>query len=268
MERFDATLDRIERRLKEMLKEVENVRLLRQHGPWTALQAYLLRLEDKSERLTLLTRALPCYTGFRTAADDVEEIIRDVVPVELGFTAEGWFCLRIPMLLPRKEHGSVNYIRGFLYPAMSQFFSKQPLIRYPKCVIIYRHVYARDRPERQYRDHDNIEINFVSDAVALSTAPPPVTRSGRRSTWCRRRTSSSGSCRSRPSRNTVFFCWKTVRNRQKKHRKNRKKSAFQNDAALEGRKTQAFQGKPIIFTGIISTRRAVITSKFFPFGGE
>ena len=77
MERFDATLDRIERRLKEMLKEVENVRLLRQHGPWTALQAYLLRLEDKSERLTLLTRALPCYTGFRTAADDVEEIIRE-----------------------------------------------------------------------------------------------------------------------------------------------------------------------------------------------
>lgn len=171
MERFDATLDRIERRLKEMLKEVENVRLLRQHGPWTALQAYLLRLEDKSERLTLLTRALPCYTGFRTAADDVEEIIRDVVPVELGFTAEGWFCLRIPMLLPRKEHGSVNYVRGFLYPAMSQFFSKQPLIRYPKCVIIYRHVYARDRPERQYRDHDNIEINFVSDAVALYTMP-------------------------------------------------------------------------------------------------
>ena len=50
MERFDATLDRIERRLKEMPKEVENVRLLRQHGPWTALQAYLLRLEDKSER--------------------------------------------------------------------------------------------------------------------------------------------------------------------------------------------------------------------------
>ena len=54
MERFDATLDRIERRLKEMLKEVENVRLLRQHGPWTALQAYLLRLEDKSERLFLM----------------------------------------------------------------------------------------------------------------------------------------------------------------------------------------------------------------------
>ena len=75
------------------------------------------------------------------------------------------------MLLPRKEHGSVNYVRGFLHPAMSRFFSGKPPVRYRKCVIIYRHVYARDRPERQYRDHDNIEINFVSDAVALYTMP-------------------------------------------------------------------------------------------------
>lgn len=171
MNQYHHALDCVERRLKEMLKEIERARLLEQINSWELRQSCLLRLEDKSERLTLLTRALPCYTGSRTAADDVEAIVRDVVPVEMGFTEEGWFCLRIPMLLPRKEHGSVNYIRGFLYPAMSEFFSKKPLVRYPKCVIIYRHVYGRDRPERQYRDHDNIEISFVTDSVALYTMP-------------------------------------------------------------------------------------------------
>ena len=171
MDRYDQTLDRIERMMKEMETLIAWLRSLEQLKPLKIYQTYLLQLEDKAERLTLLTRALPCYTGGCTVADEVEQIVRDVVPVEMGFTEEGWFCLRIPMLLPRKEYGSVSYIRGFLYPAMRAFFLKQPPVRYPKCVIIYRHVYARDRPERQYRDHDNIEINFVSDAVALYTMP-------------------------------------------------------------------------------------------------
>lgn len=38
-------------------------------------------------------------------------------------------------------------------------------------MLIYRHVYSRDRPERQRRDHDNIEVNMVSDTVALYVLP-------------------------------------------------------------------------------------------------
>ena len=40
-------------------------------------------------------------------------------------------------------------------------------MRYENAVLIFRHVYNRDRPERQKRDHDNIEVNTVADAVAL-----------------------------------------------------------------------------------------------------
>ena len=42
--------------------------------------------------------------------------------------------------------------------------------------MIFRHVYEKGRPERRYRDHDNIEINMVSDTVAMyvlaDDAPP------------------------------------------------------------------------------------------------
>ena len=169
--RYEQTLNRIEKLRKEMGTKIENIRMLEGLEMLGARQAELLKLEDKSERLTLLTRSLPFYTGARNAMDDVVQVVKDTVPVEIGFTEEGWFCLRIPMLLPRKEHGSVSYIRGFLYPAMSAFFREQLPVRYPKCVIIYRHVYARDRPERRYRDHDNIEINAVTDIVAFYTMP-------------------------------------------------------------------------------------------------
>ena len=79
--------------------------------------------------------------------------------------------MRIPALLPKKASGSADYVRSFLYPAMRRFFQAQPPVRYRDCVLVYRHVYSRDRPERRYRDHDNIEVNMVSDIVALYVMP-------------------------------------------------------------------------------------------------
>ena len=54
---------------------------------------------------------------------------------------------------------------------MRDFFKEKQPIRYTDCVVIYRHVYDRQRPERQYRDHDNFEINFVTDTVAMYVLP-------------------------------------------------------------------------------------------------
>ena len=45
------------------------------------------------------------------------------------------------------------------------------MLRFTDCVLIYRHVYNANRPERLRRDHDNIEINIVSDIVALYVMP-------------------------------------------------------------------------------------------------
>lgn len=57
------------------------------------------------------------------------------------------------------------------YPAMRRFFAgKLPHI-YSDCVLIFRHIYDRNRPERSYRDHDNIELNMVVDIVALYLLP-------------------------------------------------------------------------------------------------
>jgi len=79
--------------------------------------------------------------------------------------------LQIPALLPKKLKGSVDYIRGILYPALERFFRGKPTVRYRDCVLIYRHVYNRDFKERQRRDHDNIEINLTTDAVAMYVLP-------------------------------------------------------------------------------------------------
>lgn len=130
-----------------------------------------LLIEECAEQLTLAARTLPSYIGHPDAEAQVEAILKQEIPVEIGYTKEGWFLVRIPMLLPKKSKGSTDYIRSFLYPAMRDFFVEKPPVRYREAVLIYRHVYDRRRPERQMRDHDNIEINMVSDIVAMYVMP-------------------------------------------------------------------------------------------------
>lgn len=130
-----------------------------------------LLIEECAEQLTLAARTLPSYIGHPDTEAQVEAILKQEIPVEIGYTKEGWFSVRIPMLLPKKSKGSTDYIRSFLYPAMRDFFIEKPPVRYREAVLIYRHVYDRRRPERQMRDHDNIEINMVSDIVAMYVMP-------------------------------------------------------------------------------------------------
>ncbi len=152
-----------ERQIQVLLRSVQQAQ-----EEETAYQL-AFRLVAACEQATLLARALPAYTGRLRAFQEVAGMVRETVPMDIGFTQEGWFCLRMPFLLPKKETGSAAYVRSLVYPALRRFFQQIPLPRYSPCVLIFRHVYARDRPERRFRDHDNIETNMVADAVALYT---------------------------------------------------------------------------------------------------
>lgn len=115
----------------------------------------------------MLARSLPACTGRPHVFFDIDQKSEVPTPVEVGFTREGWFSLRMPMLLPRKERGSAAYVRMLLLPALRRFFQGKPPVRITPCVLVFRHVYARDRPDRALRDHDNIETNMAADCVAL-----------------------------------------------------------------------------------------------------
>ena len=126
-----------------------------------------LNIVEITEKMVSIARVLPAYTGNPQAKEDVEQIIKKNFPVGIGFTKQGWFSVRIPVLLPKKENGSAEYIRSSLYPAMMEFFSNRNPVRFSNCVLIFRHVYSKDRKDRRKRDHDNIEVNVVSDIIAL-----------------------------------------------------------------------------------------------------
>ena len=165
-DKFENTLNRIESIIPKMQDDCLYIQHCLSFGKHKEAYAYCFELAKKAESLALLARVLPCYTGNPRAAIDIEKCIEEVVPVEMGFTKEGWFSVRIPKLLPKKGSGNVNYIRGILWPAFRRFFEEKELVRYENCVLIYRHVYGPRYEKRYMRDHDNIETYMISDMIA------------------------------------------------------------------------------------------------------
>lgn len=166
---FQQMVTRIDRMLARAKDMSETVRILCEKGDMEEANETAFRLEEITEKVVLLTRALPAYTGYPRAKSEVNHIISETVPITIGYTKEGWFSVRIPMLLPKKEHGSTDYIRQILYPAMQRFFKGKIPKKLDRACIVIRHVYSEDRPERRARDHDNIETRIVSDIVAMYT---------------------------------------------------------------------------------------------------
>lgn len=164
---FERGLDKAERKLGRVKLALENTKRMAEVGQTESAYASAFSLAYEAEQLTLLTRVLPAYTGNPQAAAQSEQMLMDTVPFKVGFTHQGWFGVSIPALLPKKSKGSPDYIRSILYPAMRRFFYGKEPVSYPDCVLIFRHVYDRARPERAYRDHDNIEINMAADIIAL-----------------------------------------------------------------------------------------------------
>lgn len=120
------------------------------------------------ERSWSLLKGLILESGRPNATLAFDNVICNAVPVDICFTEEGWFRLKMSSLPPKEMASNANYIRDVLYAQLGAYFRKENCrVRFHNCVIIFNHIYRYDVPEKQCRDHDNIERNMVVDAVAL-----------------------------------------------------------------------------------------------------
>lgn len=120
------------------------------------------------ERSWGILKGLILESGRPNATLAFDKVICNAAPVDISFTEEGWFRMKMSSLPAKEMATNVNYIRDVLYAQLGTYFRKEGCRkRFHNCVIIFNHIYRYDVPEKQYRDHDNIERNMVVDAVAL-----------------------------------------------------------------------------------------------------
>ena len=120
------------------------------------------------ERSWGILKGLILESGRPNATLAFDKVICNAAPVDISFTEEGWFRMKMSSLPAKEMATNANYIRDVLYAQLGAYFRKEGCRkRFHNCVIIFNHIYRYDVPEKQYRDHDNIERNMVVDAVAL-----------------------------------------------------------------------------------------------------
>ena len=163
---FLTKLGSIERRAKSIISDAQTARQAYELYETEMANHYAMRLEDTAERLTLTARELPVCTWKVGAKEDVENQYSEILNIKIGFTQTGLWAVILPLLLPKKEKGSADYIRQNLYTALSKYFKDKPYLKMRDVFIVYRHVYDERYPERKMRDHDNIEINMVNDCIS------------------------------------------------------------------------------------------------------
>ena len=160
------TIDKVERQTEDFTLTLKRARRAIEMNDQSATELLLTAYEQK-ERSTLLCRALPIYSPEPLLRAKITKALTDAASARCGYTEEGWFCAVIPTLLPKKRNTSTGYIKEIMYASLERFFMDKPIRRFGKCTVIFRHVYNRDNPKRAWRDHDNIEIKTVIDAIVL-----------------------------------------------------------------------------------------------------
>lgn len=164
---FTEKLYRVSKIIQTVDTQALNLEMMYSGGARADAYEYAFKLENMAEKLVFLTRELPVFLGNKDTEKDIEKMILETTGVEIRMIEQKWFYIKIPALLPKKEIGNKDYIRSILYPALRNYFSDKEPIKINKCVIIFRHVYDKARPERQWRDYDNIEVNMVTDSIAM-----------------------------------------------------------------------------------------------------
>jgi len=164
----------LEKGLESLNRRDREIQVLKQRLEACFEQDNMIRAEEVAfelntayEKQVQISRGMPVYIRRPMKVKEPDQLVPESEQASVGFTKEGWFCAKIPALLPKKEKGSPDYIRNILYAGMIRFFRDKNPVRYPNVVMVFRHIYDKKRSRRQYRDHDNIELNAVVDIMAL-----------------------------------------------------------------------------------------------------
>ena len=165
---FGEAIQQAQCSLEKTIAEYEVVRSAYAAGDIEEAYQRAFRYAAASEQQALQARDLPAYTGNPNAGRVMQEQIRTLVPIEIHEPPDkDWIAFTIPALLPKKEKGSALFIRLSLLAALADHYKDKPPHRIDNCTIVVKHLYDETRPEREYRDHDNIELNAAIDAIAL-----------------------------------------------------------------------------------------------------
>ena len=163
--KFHSYIESSKKNIKNLQESIDKISAYIESGQVQDAINESFNYERIAEKTVNIARLLPSVSGMPKANIIVEKNILSENNVFVEYTKNGWFHVKLPFLLPKKEKGNPSYIRTTLNTALASFFAEHERVFFDDCVLIFNHCYSEER--KKYRDHDNIELNSVVDLLAL-----------------------------------------------------------------------------------------------------
>lgn len=166
-ENMIAMVERNQKAVSDLETKMAQLQRLLDAGQNDAAENMMQELLALSQQVVVQRREMVLSSDNPALQSGMKKIIAQMNSIEIGFTEEGWFGVRMMPLARTKETACKEYIRGILAPELKRFFADKANVRYPECVLIFRHVYDRANPESGRRDYNNAEVKIIRDLVAM-----------------------------------------------------------------------------------------------------
>ena len=95
---FEGTANSLIGRYTELSRKSEEALALFQKEQYEEAYEAMLDLARKSEKATLISRKLPTHTGNPNADAEIDTVLEEACPIQMGFIMRDWFFLRMPPL--------------------------------------------------------------------------------------------------------------------------------------------------------------------------
>ena len=100
---FIKTLEKVKALRDNLDEHIEITSQLWEDGKSSDAYYYSSEIYHECQKILVNAASLVSCAGNTNAVSDVGKFIKSAVPVEVGYTEEGWFCVRFPALLPKKK---------------------------------------------------------------------------------------------------------------------------------------------------------------------
>lgn len=119
---FGKALQKANNLVHRLDVELQGAERLAAENQIAAAYELFLRAAETSERLTLVTRTLPAYTGSPSAQENTTRVISDSIPVEIGIYERRMVFNPYSSTSPQKI-GRFRLLRPFVFiPGNETFF--------------------------------------------------------------------------------------------------------------------------------------------------
>ena len=169
-----SDIDRIVQDLSTVLSRLEKARKLYEDSRIEVAEQTLDAACGTGERaMVALRNLIGKYYYPNRDLTYIKKRAAKELEISCSFLSGGYFHLTFPWLPPKKTHGTTSYLAAPLYYALDEFKKAHPKygIRQGKQVLMYVTVFGPEIPTQRVIDVDNFELNFITDAIALSFLP-------------------------------------------------------------------------------------------------